>query len=136
LSRLGCCREGAILNLSWLELPAPGWIHLCDGSAAIHGAVRWRAWAEERGVCVNPIELTLPAGPLGWLSFNRDPRIFCFILSTRSGGLGLNLTGADSVVFYDSDWNPTIDAQVRLCVCCDGWWRWREGGRSGVTWPG
>ena len=44
--------------------------------------------------------------------FNRDPRIFCMILSTRSGGVGVNLTGADVVIFYDSDWNPTIDAQV------------------------
>eukprot|EP00977_Amphora_coffeiformis_P002122 scaffold407_cov168-Amphora_coffeaeformis.AAC.18 len=36
--------------------------------------------------------------------FNNDPKIFCFILSTRSGGLGINLTGADTVVFYDTDW--------------------------------
>ena len=45
--------------------------------------------------------------------FNADPRIFCFILSTRSGGLGVNLTGADTVIFYDSDWNPTMDAQAQ-----------------------
>ncbi|EDO39324.1 predicted protein, partial [Nematostella vectensis] len=45
--------------------------------------------------------------------FNADSRIFCFILSTRSGGLGVNLTGADTVVFYDSDWNPTMDAQAQ-----------------------
>ncbi|XP_033627174.1 helicase SRCAP-like isoform X2 [Asterias rubens] len=45
--------------------------------------------------------------------FNMDKRIFCFILSTRSGGLGINLTGADTVVFYDSDWNPTMDAQAQ-----------------------
>ena len=45
--------------------------------------------------------------------FNRDSRVFCFILSTRSGGLGVNLTGADTVVFYDSDWNPTMDAQAQ-----------------------
>ena len=36
--------------------------------------------------------------------FNSDKKIFCFILSTRSGGLGINLTGADTVVFYDTDW--------------------------------
>ena len=49
--------------------------------------------------------------------FNADNRIFCFILSTRSGGLGINLTGADTVVFYDSDWNPTMDAQAQdRCV--------------------
>ena len=45
--------------------------------------------------------------------FNQDKRIFVFILSTRSGGIGVNLTGADTVVFYDSDWNPTMDAQAQ-----------------------
>ncbi|KAM8712283.1 hypothetical protein ACLKA7_012754 [Drosophila subpalustris] len=45
--------------------------------------------------------------------FNGDKRIFCFILSTRSGGVGINLTGADTVIFYDSDWNPTMDAQAQ-----------------------
>lgn len=45
--------------------------------------------------------------------FNNDRRIFVFILSTRSGGVGVNLTGADTVVFYDSDWNPTMDAQAQ-----------------------
>jgi len=45
--------------------------------------------------------------------FNSNPRIFIFILSTRSGGVGMNLTGADTVIFYDSDWNPAMDAQVR-----------------------
>ncbi len=36
--------------------------------------------------------------------FNNDPKVFCFILSTRSGGMGINLTGADTVIFYDNDW--------------------------------
>ncbi len=45
--------------------------------------------------------------------FNNDPRITCFILSTRSGGLGINLTGADTVIFYDSDWNPAMDKQCQ-----------------------
>lgn len=36
--------------------------------------------------------------------FNSDAKYFVFILSTRSGGVGINLTGADTVVFYDSDW--------------------------------
>ncbi|CAD6968538.1 unnamed protein product [Tilletia controversa] len=43
--------------------------------------------------------------------FNRDPRIDAFILSTRSGGLGINLVGADTVLFYDLDWNAAIEAQ-------------------------
>lgn len=45
--------------------------------------------------------------------FNNDNRVKCFILSTRAGGLGINLTGADTVVFYDSDWNPAIDKQCQ-----------------------
>lgn len=45
--------------------------------------------------------------------FNTDHRIFCMILTTRAGGVGLNLTGADSVVFYDTDYNPAIDNQAQ-----------------------
>ncbi|SCU83656.1 LAMI_0C04060g1_1 [Lachancea mirantina] len=45
--------------------------------------------------------------------FNSDPRVTAFILSSRSGGLGINLTGADSVIFYDSDWNPAMDKQCQ-----------------------
>ncbi|KAK7970162.1 SNF2 family N-terminal domain-containing protein [Apiospora saccharicola] len=45
--------------------------------------------------------------------FNNDDRILAFILSTRSGGLGINLTGADTVVFYDQDWNPAMDKQCQ-----------------------
>ncbi|KAK9472162.1 SNF2 family N-terminal domain-containing protein [Dipodascopsis tothii] len=45
--------------------------------------------------------------------FNSDRSIFAFILSTRSGGLGINLTGADTVIFYDSDWNPSMDKQCQ-----------------------
>lgn len=41
-----------------------------------------------------------------------QPDIFAFLLSTRAGGLGINLTAADTVIFYDSDWNPTVDQQA------------------------
>ena len=45
--------------------------------------------------------------------FNTDPRIFCFILSTRSGGFGINLVGADTVIFYDSGASALHRCRIR-----------------------
>lgn len=44
--------------------------------------------------------------------FNSDPNIFLFLISTRAGGVGLNLAAADTVIMYDSDWNPQMDIQA------------------------
>lgn len=41
-----------------------------------------------------------------------DDDVFCFLLSTRAGGVGLNLAGADTVVLLDTDWNPQADLQA------------------------
>lgn len=56
--------------------------------------------------------------------FNSDPTIQVLLLTTHVGGLGLNLTSADTVVFLEHDWNPMKDLQVgakgvcvRVCVC-------------------
>ncbi|CAG8510005.1 4171_t:CDS:10 [Funneliformis caledonium] len=45
--------------------------------------------------------------------FNTNSDIRLFILSTRAGGLGINLTAADTVIIYDSDWNPQMDLQAQ-----------------------
>jgi len=45
--------------------------------------------------------------------FNKDPQQFVFLMSTRAGGEGLNLTGASKVVIFDPDWNPSSDLQAQ-----------------------
>jgi len=45
--------------------------------------------------------------------FNTDPEHSIFLLSTRAGGLGINLTAADTCIIYDSDWNPQQDLQAQ-----------------------
>ena len=45
--------------------------------------------------------------------FQQNGGPFIFLLSTRAAGLGLNLTKADTVIFYDSDWNPQSDNQAQ-----------------------
>jgi len=46
-------------------------------------------------------------------TFSSDPDVNVFLLSTRAGGLGINLTAADTVIIYDSDWNPQQDLQAQ-----------------------
>lgn len=58
--------------------------------------------------------------------FNNDEAVFVFLLTTRVGGLGVNLTGADRVVLFDPDWNPSTDLQARERA-------WRVGQKRPVT---
>ncbi|KAL2020451.1 hypothetical protein VTK56DRAFT_8417 [Thermocarpiscus australiensis] len=45
--------------------------------------------------------------------FNTNPDLRIFLLSTRAGGLGINLASADTVILFDSDWNPQQDLQAQ-----------------------
>jgi DNA excision repair protein ERCC-6 len=46
--------------------------------------------------------------------FNSDTEIFVFLLTTKVGGLGLNLCGANRVIIYDPDWNPSTGNAIEL----------------------
>lgn len=58
--------------------------------------------------------------------FNGDPNLHVFLLTTKVGGLGVNLTGADRVIIYDPDWNPSTDMQARERA-------WRLGQKKDIT---
>jgi len=59
-------------------------------------------------------------------TFNNDSSYFGMLLTTKTGGVGLNLTGANRVVLFDPDWNPQTDAQARERA-------WRFGQQNSVT---
>lgn len=54
------------------------------------------------------------------LSDHRGNRVFVFLLSSRAGGCGLNLVGANRLILFDPDWNPAVDKQAAARVWRDG----------------
>jgi ATP-dependent DNA helicase len=74
------------------------------------------SYLEQRGFKACRIDGSIPwqTRQANITDFNsNDPDTWVFLLSTRAGGLGINLTAADTVIIYDSDWNPQQDLQVR-----------------------
>ncbi|KAL8142228.1 hypothetical protein V2J09_015260 [Rumex salicifolius] len=66
----------------------------------LDGSIR----AEERFAAIR--NFSLPS------SQSEDSGAFVFMISTRAGGVGLNLVAADTVIFYEQDWNPQVDQQA------------------------
>ncbi|KAG7661636.1 RDH54 [[Candida] subhashii] len=52
--------------------------------------------------------------------FNKTPSISVFLLSSKSGGMGINLTGASRLILFDNDWNPANDIQSMSRIHRDG----------------
>lgn len=85
------CQTQQMLDILELRVQERGWTyHRMDGSTNV--AVRARMMDD----------------------FNTNPGIFLFLLTTRTGGLGVNLTGADRVMVFDPDWNP---ATGKTLIC-------------------
>ena len=79
------------------------------GLDCVEDSLNWRNWKHER------LDGSTPA-PLRQASidrFTKDKDRFVFLLSTRAGGVGINLTAAQTIIIFDSDMNPQGDVQVR-----------------------
>lgn len=75
--------------------------------------LEWREWPYVRMDGTTPTE---ERGHLVQQFTEFNSSTFVFLLSTRTGGVGLNLQAADTAIMYDSDWNPQIDLQAQARI--------------------
>lgn len=113
---------GGVREREWLLLSQNGWhYHYCI-QAASHCSVQPGKQEVTRCFCV----LCCGFGTFKPTCFSflhlQNKDIFVFLLTTRVGGLGVNLTGANRVVIYDPDWNPSTDTQVHTAAKFRCWY--------------
>ncbi|VDO41926.1 unnamed protein product [Haemonchus placei] len=86
---------------------------------AFAGLITLRKLCNHPDLCSNSTKfvlfksLILKSSENGTCFYFQDPSVFVFLLSTRVGGLGINLTAANKVVIFDPDWNPSTDTQAK-----------------------
>jgi SNF2 family DNA or RNA helicase len=68
---------------------------------------------EKYNVCYFDGKMSLEDRAEAVSTFNSDPKQFVFLISTKSGGVGLNITSANKVVIMDPNWNPAYDQQAQ-----------------------
>ena len=76
----------------------------------IQDQLDWRGWS---CVCLDGATPQADRPHLIQQFNDAEGQVFAFLLSTRAGGVGLNLQSADTVIMYDSDWNPQMDLQAQ-----------------------
>ena len=113
-SEIRLCAKLEVLDRILLKLKASG--HRCLLFCTMTRLLDvMESYLEWRGLGYLRLDGSTSSNDRGALvdSFNaHDSPAFVFLLSVRAGGVGLNLQAADTVIFYDTDWNPQMDAQA------------------------
>lgn len=98
----------------------------CHGTSIIVQPLNDLTWLSLQGYSYERLDGSVRGEEryLAIQNFNEDEGTFIFLLSTKAGGVGLNLVGADTVIFVDSDFNPQNDLQAAARAHRIGQTRW------------